>query len=195
MFFPEGMTLQYFLFDTYPGYLIQMAPIALAAWLLSFLSRRRRGQAPVPAALAALFPAYLTALLALTLLARFIGDAWYVLLYHRPPWPEGEGGYRWLTLVYDFKLDFFRSFSRENLGNVLLFLPFGILYPLANPGAGWRKILLLGVGTSLAIELIQPLLDRSFDVNDLALNSLGVVLSTLLFCTVRAVTGRGKISA
>ena len=187
MFFPEDMTLQYFSFDTYPGYLLQMAPIALAAWLLAFLHRRRsRGESLPRAAVAALFPAYLAALLALTLLARFISDGWYILLYHQMPWPEGEGGYRWLTLVYDFKLDFFRSLSGENLGNILLFLPFGVLYPLVNPGASWRRTLLLGVGTSLTIELIQPLLDRSFDVNDLVLNSLGVALSTLFFYVVRS---------
>ncbi len=190
MIFPENMTPQYFLFDTYPGYLLQIAPLALAAWLVSFRSRRRRGQAPVPAALGALFPAYLAGLLALALFARFIGDGWYILLYHRPPWPEGEGGYRWLTLVYDFQLDI--SLSWENLGNILLFLPFGILYPLAYPGTGWRKTFLLGVETSLAIELIQPLLDRSFDVNDLALNSLGVALSTLFFYVLRGWRQRGR---
>lgn len=29
MYFPDDMTFQYFFFDTYPGFLIQILPIAL----------------------------------------------------------------------------------------------------------------------------------------------------------------------
>ena len=42
----------------------------------------------------------------------------------------------------------------------------------------------LGIVTSLAIELIQPLMDRSFDLNDLVLNAMGVAVSTAFFFLV-----------
>ena len=194
MYFPNGMTFQYFFFDTYLGNFLQMIPIALAAAAIYLLYKRRTAAEPVGIStlLAALFPAYLAALVGLTLFYEMIGDAWYFLLYHRAPWPDGEGGYRWFTFIYDFKIDFFRSFGSENLGNILLFLPFGILYPLFNRNASWKRTLLLGAGTSLIIENIQPFMDRSFDMNDVILNIAGVGLSTLLFFALRHLLRRRK---
>ena len=135
--------------------------------------------------LSALFPAYLAALLGLTLFAAMLSDLYYILFYHQLPWPVGEGGYRWFTFVYDFHLTFFRDVGAENLGNILLFLPFGFLYPLFRRGSTWKRTLLMGVLTSLLIENIQPFLDRSFDLNDLILNTFGVAISTGLFYTLR----------
>ena len=98
--------------------------------------------------------------------------------------------YRWLSLIYDFKLDFFLDFSAENLGNIFLFLPFGILYPLFRPGSTWQRTFALGVLTSLVIENIQPLMDRSFDINDIVLNTIGVAVSTVVFFSLRRFLGR-----
>ncbi len=42
MYFPEGMTFQYFFFDTYPGYFLQALPIALAAGAIFMLRRTGR---------------------------------------------------------------------------------------------------------------------------------------------------------
>ena len=102
----------------------------------------------------------------------------------------GEGGYRWFTFVYDFQVTFFQDFSAENLGNILLFLPFGVLYPLFRRGSTWKRTLLMGVLTSLLIENIQPLMDRSFDLNDVVLNAVGVAVSTCLFYTLRHLLGK-----
>ena len=110
--------------------------------------------------------------------------------YHQSPYPVGEGGYRWFTFVYDFQVTFFRDFSAENLGNILLFLPFGVLYPLFRRGSTWKRTLLMGVLTSLLIENIQPLMDRSFDLNDVVLNAVGVAISTFLFYTLRHLLGK-----
>lgn len=187
MHLPSNMSFQYFFFDTYIGNFLQMVPIALIAAVIYLLYKRRTTMHHfgIPSLLAALFPAYLAALVGLTLFYEMIGDAWYFLLYHRAPWPEGEGGYQWFTFVYDFKIDFFRSFGSENLGNILLFLPFGILHPLFNRKSSWRRTLLLGAAVCLIIENVQPFMDRSFDINDVILNMIGVGISTLLFFTLR----------
>lgn len=187
MYFPEDMTFQYFFFDTYPGYFLQMVPIALLVGVLFFIFQRKKHPASGmgSAALASLFPAYLASLLCLTLFMQFIHDGYYVLFYHTTPWPLGEGGYRWFTFIYDFDVDFFRHFTAENLGNVLLFLPFGFLYPLFHRGSTWKRTLLVGILTSLIIENIQPLLGRSFDLNDVILNAAGVAGSTFVFYLIR----------
>lgn len=67
------------------------------------------------------------------------------------------------------------------VGNVVMFLPLGLL-----PALLWRKVrpvvtgVGLGVLTSVLIELVQPLVGRSRDVDDLILNTLGAGLGCLL---------------
>jgi glycopeptide antibiotics resistance protein len=67
----------------------------------------------------------------------------------------------------------------EQVGNVLLFVPLGLLLPLHWPRLNWRwRVTALGTVTSLGIELAQiamPGIHRA-DVNDVLLNSLGVGL-------------------
>ena len=61
------------------------------------------------------------------------------------------------------------------VGNILIFSPFGFLFPLLEKKL--RKVwlvVLMGFGISLTIELTQTLLAaRVFDVDDLILNSFG----------------------
>ena len=44
-----------------------------------------------------------------------------------------------------FSFDFFRYPTRENFDNILLFLPFGLLYPLYRPQANWGRTVLAGL--------------------------------------------------
>ena len=83
--------------------------------------------------------------------------------------------------------DFWNNLTSERLGNILLFLPFGILYPLFDRKATWTRTLLIGVVTSLVIELLQPIFGRSFDINDIILNGMGVVMSTSIFFILHSV--------
>ena len=69
-------------------------------------------------------------------------------------------------------------------GNVLLFVPFGLLAPLLLPGLRrWWRTLAAGAGASLLIELAQvpwPGVRRA-DVNDVLTNALGTLLGFLAF--------------
>ena len=70
---------------------------------------------------------------------------------------------------------------RSTLLNVALFLPLGVLLPLI-----WKRFrnakntLRFGFGTTLAIELLQILVSRATDINDLITNTLGTFLGFLL---------------
>lgn len=44
---------------------------------------------------------------------------------------------------------------------------------------------LTGVVVVLVIEILQPIFGRSFDMNDIILNSLGIVVSTTIFIGVK----------
>lgn len=71
------------------------------------------------------------------------------------------------------------------LGNVLMLVPFGFLAPLLwEKLRGWR-VLPVGLGFILAIELLQPLTGRSFDIDDIILNFLGVLIGALLSAPVQ----------
>jgi len=62
------------------------------------------------------------------------------------------------------------------LGNVVVFIPFGILIPLAKTRPiSWIRISLYAVPCILLLESLQMLLHvGSFDIDDLLLNMLGI---------------------
>ena len=67
------------------------------------------------------------------------------------------------------------------LGNVIMFFPFGFFAVLLWRNISAKRILLIGVLTSLFIEFTQLFVGRSFDIDDILLNALGVLLGAL-FC-------------
>ena len=133
--------------------------------------------------LRSLFPCYLAGLLVFTLFLYPVSDLYYLLFYGRP----SQGGLPWFVMDYDFSFDFFRNFTTENRDNILLFLPFGLLYPLYRPQANWGRTVLAGLCATIAIELIQPIVGRSFDVDDILMNLFGTVISATLFFLLRAI--------
>ena len=73
------------------------------------------------------------------------------------------------------------------IGNSFLFLPMGIVYPIVyrSLNTHW-KVIAAGVGTSLAIEILQlPFFDRVTDIDDLILNSLGYLLGYGIYLLVK----------
>lgn len=187
MYFPSDMNFQYFFFDTYPGFFLQALPAALLAGMISVIwQRKRRAVSAGKAILPSLFVAYLTGLLCITLFSYLLGDFYFLLFYRHMP----GGASHWFCFEYDFVPDFFKNFGIENLGNILIFLPFGLLYPFFNRRATWKRTVLAGGFTSLSIELLQPVFGRSFDVNDLILNGFGVLLSAGLFWGLKSLLRR-----
>ena len=190
MYFPSDMNFQYFFFSTYPGFFLQALPIALIVGIvfITYQIRQRRQRSIGRIILSSLFVCYITGLLCLTLLNSIVGDIYYFLFYHAP---SGRSHY-WFTFEYDLIPDFFYNFGSENLGNIVMFLPFGILYPLFRQDSTWKRTLLAGFVTTLGIELLQPVFGRSFDINDVILNSVGIVISTIVFYTLKMLFYHGR---
>lgn len=68
------------------------------------------------------------------------------------------------------------------LGNVALLVPIGLLAPLVFRNITWKKALALAVATGLAIEIMQAVLRLGiFDVDDVILNALGVMVGYWAF--------------
>jgi glycopeptide antibiotics resistance protein len=59
--------------------------------------------------------------------------------------------------------------------NFLMFLPFGVFLPFASENVNARSIWKYAVMVPVVVEVIQPVVGRSFDVDDLILNFAGIV--------------------
>lgn len=78
------------------------------------------------------------------------------------------------------------------VGNVLIFVPFGLFLPILTKG-GMNVIFttIVGFATSLAIEFTQLMSHVGcFDVDDLMLNTIGAFLGSLIYLLIGAVRKR-----
>ena len=66
------------------------------------------------------------------------------------------------------------------LGNVAIFLPMGLLLPLAANVKSGRKMLCLSAVIPLLCEALQLVFGRSFDIDDLLCNFLGMMIGAAL---------------
>ena len=85
--------------------------------------------------------------------------------------------------------------------NILLFVPFGILYPLAvsttdrkpdlRKKIGWEKFtVLLGFLISVGIETVQLITDRGYcQLDDVVMNTLGALVGYVVFASLKFWTG------
>lgn len=143
MYFPDDMTFQYFFLDTYPGYFLQALPFAIIVGVAYGIIRHHRNVNLSKGKLmwGVLFACYFTVLVCLVLGLDVMGNLWYWLLYHKP----GVRVIRMFAWECNFVPDFFTHINSEMIANVLMFLPFGILYPLSRQGeVTWKKRCWLG---------------------------------------------------
>ena len=79
------------------------------------------------------------------------------------------------------------ALDAEEVGNVLMFVPFGLLFPVAVPRLR-RWTIPVGVSLSAGIELVQRMFLpwRSPTVNDIVWNSLGAAIGFSLWLLMRS---------
>ena len=105
--------------------------------------------------------------------------------------------YRPLHALISFLKEIRRGRIGANfLGNIILFLPVGFLVPAVT---GWKKLwkpLVMGVGFSLLIEIIQFVTSRGcFDPDDVILNGLGTVIGFGLYSIARKIFTKNDLNA
>ncbi len=84
---------------------------------------------------------------------------------------------------FNFLTDFYPGWQMNVVGNVLLFIPVGILFPMCfkKVDSFW-KALLVGFASTFVIEFTQLFLrDRCSDVDDLILNTLGAAIGAVIW--------------
>ena len=87
-------------------------------------------------------------------------------------------------------LDVYDGWLTNIIGNVAMFIPVGLIWPFC-----FRKLdtlgktVLAGAGFSLFIEITQlPFYDRCSDIDDLLLNTAGILLGALIWFGIRKKT-------
>ncbi|WEG18883.1 VanZ family protein [Alkalihalophilus pseudofirmus] len=124
----------------------------------------------------------------------------YVINYTIFPIPIGPDS-KFMAEIMELKNNFipFQSIftqqgllSFSTLGNLILLLPLGIYLPLILKRNSFYRTLLYGLCVSLGIELTQLVLSlvlgvtyRTFNIDDLILNTLGVAVGYLVYLIIR----------
>lgn len=184
MFFSNNMNFQYFFFDTYIGYFLQVLPISIIVGLIYWIIMYKNDKDTKLSRkiFSTLFISYATGLICLVLGLNIISNLWYRVLYHM----NSGNVIRFFEFDYNL-IPHFYTIDGEVVGNVLIFIPFGILYPLSKENISFKKTLITGLTFTLCIELLQPIFARAFDINDVILNALGIVISSIIFFTIKKI--------
>lgn len=155
--------------------------LALSMCLLPWRRGRLKGKGlqspPVREIALAILWMFSGGMVVLTLMPRwFASSLWDVL--HGYPWnvadyPFFELGTVNLTPFRTLAPDFDSLFIFA--GNIAMFVPFGFLAALLWRGWSWKRALPAGLAITLFVECCQLFVGRAFDVDDLMLNTLGVL--------------------
>ncbi|CAM2143242.1 VanZ family protein [Paraburkholderia tropica] len=121
------------------------------------------------------------------LIANWRKDSYHPFLYGNNFIP-----FYFFVDIYHLGLQFY--VIRSLGGNLILLLPIGLLFPLLfDKLRNLKRMLLTGFFISLSIELTQLSISmylrnsyRSFDVDDLILNTSGAAIGYSLFCILRS---------
>ena len=83
-----------------------------------------------------------------------------------------------------------RLFFKNVLGNMILFLPFGLFTSYYLKVEKINIPLILTLIASISIEVVQLCIGRVFDVDDIILNVVGGLLGYYIYCIARIIFNR-----
>lgn len=180
------------------GHMTDMVPgvVLAAALFLCLLSWRKRRLAvwgltssTLREAALLLFWMFCGGMAVLTLTPRWF--TWIGILQYGLPMGitvfSADGGVA-LFSPGDINLIPFQTFGQIRyilLGNIVMFVPFGFFAGLLWRGFNWKRALLTGFCITAFIECWQLCVGRSFDIDDLMLNTLGTFCGWLLALAVQ----------
>jgi glycopeptide antibiotics resistance protein len=95
---------------------------------------------------------------------------------------------------------YYFGFIKGILGNIIMMIPLGFYLPLIKPKLNsFRNILIVGVLAATSIEITQKVISlaigasyRSFDVDDIILNTIGVLLGSIALRFINPIVKRLK---
>lgn len=76
------------------------------------------------------------------------------------------------------------------LFNIAMYIPFGFFLPFLSEKLNGKRAFLVAALFPLAVELLQPIVGRSFDIDDLICNFMGISLGVLLALGIKKLKTR-----
>ena len=101
----------------------------------------------------------------------------------------------WINLIPIVHLfDVYDGWLINIIGNITMFIPVGLVWPLCFKKLDTiGKTVLVGAGFSLFIEITQlPFYDRCSDIDDLILNTTGILIGALIYFCIKRLKIRKK---
>ena len=168
---------------------IQVIPITLLVGLLYIIFRflkLKKNNSDINSKkeiLYLIFVCYIVGLFNLVLVPRnFWNTIWYNIFYNFNENPfEGifDFSYNFIPTIYKIIIGEYALGSGVKtmiVGNLLMFIPMGILLSLCFKNINKKNMFKYAILIPLAIEVIQLVVGRSFDIDDLIMNFLGIVI-------------------
>ena len=171
---------------------IQVIPITLLVGLLYIIFRflkLKKSNGDInykKESLYLIFVCYIVGLFNLVLVPRNFWDIiWYNIFYNFNENPFAgifDFSYNFIPTIYkiiigEYTLD---SWGKAMIvGNFLMFIPMGIMLPLVFKNINKKNIFVVAILITLSIEILQPIVGRSFDIDDIIMNFIGSIIGYL----------------
>lgn len=168
---------------------IQVIPITLLVGLLYIIFRflkLKKNNSDInykKESLYLIFVCYIVGLFNLVLVPRNFWDIiWYNIFYNFNENPFAgifDFSYNFIPTIYKIIIGEYALGSWVKtmiIGNLLMFIPMGILLSLCFKNFKKKNMFKYAILIPLAIEVIQLVVGRSFDIDDLVMNFLGIVI-------------------
>lgn len=145
-----------------------------------------------------LFVLYLTGLAALTLAPQNLWTAmWARVVVGYSEWTPHffSGDFNLVPTFFGLisgSLTAGEWVSAMMLFNFLMFVPFGFFLPFVSDRVNIRNIFPVALAVPAVIEIFQPVIGRSFDIDDLILNFAGIICGYLVAALITGIMKRKK---
>ena len=184
------------------GYFLQAVPVTVVVGIaytilrLVFLKRKGRRIAWLPEVMRLLFVCSLTGLCSLIILPQSFWLRFFDGIFLG--WWEEMGAFFRLgeinlmpTVVEYLRGEYtLGSWVKEMLiGNIVMFIPFGFFLPFITEKLNQKNAFAIAVIVPLAVETFQLIVGRSFDIDDLICNFLGIAIGFLIAFGIKKVCG------
>lgn len=138
-----------------------------------------------------LFVCYLTGLINLTLVpSNLWSDIWAFIYigYSGSQIELFNGSFNFMPIIFKIisgELSFGSWVKTMLAGNLLMFVPMGLFLPFVSTKINGKSILKIAIIIPAGIEIIQPIVGRSFDIDDLILNFIGIIVGYLIAAGIK----------
>lgn len=133
-----------------------------------------------------IFICYIVGLFNLVLVPRnFWNIIWYNIFYifnENPFAGIFDFSYNFIPTIYKIIIGEYTPDSWVKamiVGNFLMFIPMGIMLPLVFKNINKKNIFVIAILITLSIEILQPIVGRSFDIDDIIMNFIGSIIGYL----------------